>query len=77
MNTELQNLGEAYIQMVRQDIQLLLNEKDKIAVSKELNAIEATMKAAHLLQDGQMIDEVQLKMVALEKRLFFMKHLGS
>lgn len=77
MDTELQSLGETYIQMVRRDIQSLLNEKDRMAVSEEVDAIEVAMRAAHSSQDGQMIDEVQLKMVALEKRLFFMERLPS
>lgn len=75
MNTELQSLGEAYIQMVRQDIHLLSQERDKIAVRKEVDAIEIAMRAAHASHDGQLIDDVQLRMVALEKRIFFMERL--
>ena len=77
MNAELQALGEAYLQMVRREAHSLLHESDKIAVGKEVSAIEAAMKVAHSAQDGQMIDEIQLRMIALEKHLFFMERHDS
>ena len=77
MNAELQALGEAYLQMVRREIHSLLHESDKLAVRKEVNAIEAAMKVAHSAEDGQMIDEIQFGMIALEKRLFLMERHGS
>lgn len=66
---DVRELGKAYLLHTRDAVEQLPRKDTRDILNKELDAIESMMYKAHVLGDGEMLDNIQRKMLNLSKYL--------